>query len=230
MTGAQHAGKAAQIAIAGVALLADCDGALYWPEEKLLVVSDLHFEKGTSFAARGALLPPYDTAATLARIGVLMGRYAPHTVIALGDSFHDCAAPERMRAQERAELAALARSRDWIWIAGNHDRKPAQGIGGIFVAVLGIGNLLFRHEPTGAKGEIAGHLHPIARVSAAERMLTRRCFVSDGGRLVMPAFGAYSGGLNVRHSAFGEVFGSFDFTAHLLGDTRVYALPASRCV
>jgi len=230
VTGARHAGKAAQIAIAGVALLADCDGALYWPEEKLLVVADLHFEKGTSFAARGALLPPYDTAATLARIGVLMGRYAPHTVIALGDSFHDSGGPERMRAQERALLSALQRGRDWIWIAGNHDREPAQGIGGSFDATLGIGNLLFRHEPTGAQGEIAGHLHPIARVSAAERMLTRRCFVSDGGRLVMPAFGAYSGGLNVRHSAFGEVFGSFDFTAHLLGDTRVYALPASRCV
>ncbi len=229
-TGAHPAGNGAEIAIAGVAVVADCDGALYWPAEKLLVLADLHFEKGTSFAARGVLLPPYDTAATLARVGVLMARYAPRAVIALGDSFHDAGGAERMGADERAELASLQRGRDWIWIAGNHDPQPAQDMGGSFDAALGIGALIFRHAPTGTPGEIAGHLHPVARISAAGRRLARRCFASDGERLVMPAFGAYAGGLSVRHGAFADVFGGFDFTAHLLGDTRLYALPASRCL
>jgi uncharacterized protein len=230
VTDATPAGNGAEIAIAGVAVLADCDGGLYWPAEKLLVLADLHFEKGTSFAARGVLLPPYDSAATLARIAVLMARYAPRAVIALGDSFHDADGPDRMGAAERAELGFLQRGRDWIWIAGNHDPEPAQDIGGSFAAALGIGALVFRHQPTGARGEIAGHLHPIARVSAAGRTLSRRCFASDGERLVMPAFGAYAGGLNVRHNAFAGVFGGFDFTAHVLGDTRLYNVPASRCV
>jgi uncharacterized protein len=216
VSGAQTAGNGAEIAIAGTTVLADCDGALYWPAEKLLVVADLHFEKGTSFATRGVLLPPYDTAATLARIGVLIVRYAPRAVIALGDSFHDAGSAVRMRADERAELVSLQQGRDWIWIAGNHDPEPAHAIGGSFGAALGIGALIFRHMPTGEPGEIAGHLHPVARLSAAGRTLSRRCFASDGERLVMPAFGAYAGGLNVRHRAFADVFGSFDFTAHLL--------------
>jgi metallophosphoesterase superfamily enzyme len=143
---------------------------------------------------------------------------------------HDCAGAQRMRAEERAELGLLQRGRDWIWIAGNHDPEGPPGIGGSFDAALGVGDLFFRHQPTGARGEIAGHLHPIARLRAAQRMLTRRCFASDGERLVMPAFGAYAGGLNVRHRAFAGVFGSFDFTAHLLGESRLYAVPASRCL
>ena len=220
----------ADITIAGVALVADCDGALYWPEERLLAIADLHLEKGSSFAARGVLLPPYDTAATLSRIARLITRYAPRAVIALGDSFHDGDGPARIAATDRAALAVLQHGRDWIWIAGNHDPNPADGIGGSFGGTLVIGGLSFRHEPTGADGEIAGHLHPVARVSTRGRMVSRRCFASDGMRLVMPAFGAYAGGLNVRHRAFADVFGTLAFTAHLLGKGRLYALAASRCL
>ena len=118
----------AEVTIAGVALVLDCDGALYWPDAGLLAISDLHLEKGSSFAARGVLLPPYDTAATLARIAALVARYAPRTVIALGDSFHDGKGPARVAASDRTTLAALQRGLDWIWISGNHDPDPAHGI------------------------------------------------------------------------------------------------------
>jgi DNA ligase-associated metallophosphoesterase len=208
----------------------DCDGALYWPEERVLVVADLYLEKGSSFATRGVLLPPYDTAATLERVAALIARFAPHAVIALGDSFHDRKGPARIAAADRAALAGLQRGRDWIWVAGNHDPDPAEGVGGSFGSALAIGALVFRHEPTGAKGEIAGHLHPVARVAGRGRTVSRRCFASDGARLVMPAFGAFTGGLNVRHRAFADVFGTLAFTAHLLGEGRLYAIAAARCV
>jgi uncharacterized protein len=220
----------AEIGVAGVTLVADCAGALYWPEEGILAVADLHLEKGSSFAKRGVLLPPYDTAATLARIAALVTRYAPRTVIALGDSFHDGEGPARVAATDRTTLAALQRGRDWIWISGNHDPDPADDIGGTFTVTLAIGAVNFRHAPTGAEGEIAGHLHPVARVSARGRRVSRRCFASDGRRLVMPAFGAYAGGLNVRHRAFADVFGTLAFTAHMLGEGRIYALAADRCL
>jgi hypothetical protein len=232
-TAAGHAaapGAGTQIAVAGTTLAADCAGALYWPEEGLLALADLHLEKGSSFAARGVLLPPYDTAATLAEIGRLIASYAPRTVIALGDSFHDGDGPARLATTDRAALAALQRGRDWIWITGNHDPDPADGIGGSFCGMLAIGTLTFRHQPTGADGEIAGHLHPVARVSARGRSVSRRCFASDGARLIMPAFGAYAGGLNIRHRAFAEVFGTLAFTAHMLGEGRLYALAAKRCL
>ena len=207
----------------------DCDGALYWPEERVLVIADLHLEKGSSFATRGVLLPPYDTAATLERVAALIARFAPHAVIALGDSFHDRKGPARIAAAKQAALAGLQRGRDWIWVAGNRDPDPAEGIGGSFGSALAIGALVFRHEPTGAKGDIAGRLHPVARVAGRGRTVSRRCFASDGARLVMPAFGAFTGGLNVRHRAFADVFGTLAFTAHLLGEGRLCD-PAARCV
>ena len=221
---------AEEIVVAGETLLADCDGALYWPREGVLAVADLHLEKGSSYARRGVLLPPYDTAATLGRLALVMTRYAPRVVIALGDSFHDDDGAGRVGADDRAALAALQRGRDWIWIAGNHDRRPADGVGGGCASAIAIGGLMFRHEPTGAEGEIAGHLHPVARVSRRGHTVSRRCFAADRTRLIMPAFGAFAGGLNVRHRAFADVFGTVAFTAHLLGEGRLYALAASRCL
>jgi uncharacterized protein len=222
--------RLAEVVIAGVALVLDCDGALYWPDAGLLAVSDLHLEKGSSFAARGVLLPPYDTATTLARLAVVIARYAPQAVIALGDSFHDEDGAARMSAADRDALRALQRGRDWIWIAGNHDPDPAVGMSGNFGAVLALGALSFRHEPSGAAGEIAGHLHPVARLSGHGCSVTRRCFASDGMRLLMPAFGAFAGGLNVGDRSFADVFGTFAFTAYVLGEERIYAVAAARCL
>ena len=218
---------------AGTTLVADRAGALYWPDESLLVVADLHLEKGSAFAARGVLLPPYDTAATLgAAWRVLIERYAPRLVIALGDSFHDGGGPARMAASAAPALTALQRGRDWVWIAGNHDPDPADDIGGRFADVLALGPLTFRHEPSPhpCDGEIAGHLHPLARVAQRGRAVSRRCFAGDGRRLVMPAFGAYAGGLNVRDRAIVTLFGALRFTAHMLGERRSTPSPAARCL
>ena len=218
------------ILVCGASLIADPEGALYWPEHGLLAVADLHLEKGSSFASRGQLLPPYDTAATLARLARLIAHYAPRAVIALGDNFHDGGGPARLANSDRASLRAMQRGRDWIWLNGNHDPEPADNIGGEFRASFTLGPLTFRHEPSGAAGEIAGHLHPVARIAQRGRAVSRRCFAADATRMVMPAFGAFTGGLNVRHAAFADVFGTLAFTAHMLGADRLYAFTAKRCL
>lgn len=217
------------VRVAGVDMIVDLAGALFWEDERLLVVSDLHLEKGSSFAARGVLLPPYDTAATLARLGAAIVRHRPRIVVALGDSFHDRDAHERLSAPDRESLSTLQAHRDWIWISGNHDPALPREIGGTVCDEAAIGALVFRHEPTGARGEIAGHLHPKARVTTRGRSVERRCFVSDGERAVMPAFGSYTGGLNIRDAAFAAIFQTLAFTAHVLGDRRVHSIAASRC-
>src|SRR5262245_29795217 len=218
--------------VAGVALAADCAGALYWPEEGLLAVADLHLEKGSSFAKRGVLLPPYDTATTLAALARLVVHYAPRTVVALGDSFHDGDGPARILDSDRATLVALQRGRDWIWIAGNHDPDPVKDLPGISARTLAVGALVFHHQPAAGpvQGEIAGHLHPLARVAARGRTVSRRCFAADSTRVVMPAFGALTGGLNVRNRAFAAVFETLRFTAHVLGEDRIYTFTAARCL
>jgi DNA ligase-associated metallophosphoesterase len=221
--------RVSTVTISDVTFAADLSGALFWDEQHLLVVSDLHLEKGSSFATRGVLLPPYDTLATLSRLAAVISRHDPKIVIALGDSFHDRAAHERLSVDDRDAVAALQAGRDWIWISGNHDPMLPRGLGGTVADEVAIGAITFRHEPTGAHGEIAGHLHPKARVSARGRSMERRCFASDGMRAVMPAFGAYAGGLSIRDAAFAKIFPKTSFVAHLLGDRRVHAIAASRC-
>jgi metallophosphoesterase superfamily enzyme len=127
-------------------------------------------------------------------------------------------------------LLSLQRGRDWVWIAGNHDPEPASDIGGAFNDTLAIGALTFRHLPTASAGEICGHLHPVAHIAHRGRAVSRRCFAADAARMVMPAFGAFTGGLNVRDAAFADLFGTLAFTAHMLGEGRLYAFAAKRCL
>ena len=218
-----------RLTVAGVAADALPEGALWIESDSTLVVSDLHLEKGSAFARRGQLLPPYDTRTTLFRLADLMARYAPAIVVSLGDSFHDGGGPARMHADDVATLAALVRATDWVWIEGNHDPDVPETLGGRVHETLRLGALTLRHEPAGeaAPGEIAGHLHPCAKVSARGRAVRARCFATDGARLVMPAFGAYAGGLNVRDVAFDPVFPR-GCTALMLGRARVYAAPPHR--
>src|SRR5438132_751440 len=194
--------RGSKVTIAEVTFHADLSGALLWKEQGLLVVSDLHLEKGSSFAARGVLLPPYDTVATLSRLAAVIARYDPRMVIALGDSFHDRNAHERLSVLDRETLTAMQARRDWIWISGNHDPALPSDLGGVVASEVAIGPIAFRHEPTGAMGEIAGHLHPKARVVTRGRSMERRCFACAGERAVMTAFGAYTGGLGMREPAF----------------------------
>lgn len=217
------------VRVAGVTLTADLSGALWWDEQRLLVVSDLHLEKGSSYASRGTLLPPYDTIATLSRLTAVIAHYNPRVVIALGDSFHDRKAHTRLSGDDRACIGHLQVGRDWIWIAGNHDPDLPRDIGGTVADNIAIGTITFRHEPTGAHGEIAGHLHPKARVATRVRTMERRCFVSDGERAVMPAFGAYAGGLSIRDVAFAKLFQTRAYIAHVLGDRRLHSIAAARC-
>jgi DNA ligase-associated metallophosphoesterase len=227
-----HIGQGEPVSLAGASLVAELAGALYWPHEGLLAVADLHLEKGSSFAVRCSMLPPYDTQDTLERLRRLIDHYNPRCVIALGDSFHDRRGGSRLSEQDRTGIKELQRGREWIWITGNHDPDPMENIAGTFVAKLAIGPLTFRHDPTpdGPEGEIAGHLHPVARVGVSSGSVRRRCFIHDGRRMIMPALGAYAGGLNVRDRAFAKLFDRKAFTVHVLGTSRVYEIGALNCL
>jgi DNA ligase-associated metallophosphoesterase len=225
-------GNGQEILIAGETCVADPSGALWHGATRSIIVSDLHLEKGSSFARRGMLLPPYDTVATLMHLGRVLDHYNPQRVIALGDSFHDAQAAERLADAEREKLVDMQQDRTWIWISGNHDPEPPEDLGGLCASEIRLGALTLRHEPqAGASpGEIAGHLHPVARVCAPAGTLRRRCFVSDGSRCVMPAFGAFAVGLNIRDAAFAPLFSRAPLVAHVMGRSRIYAAPISRCV
>jgi uncharacterized protein len=215
--------------VAGELLHAHVEGALWIGQQRTLVVSDLHLEKGSAYAAKGVFLPPYDTSATLKRLEKLIADLAPDRVVALGDSFHDIAAGSRMAGQDLDRLDAMASARAWTWIEGNHDPAPPAALPGERRESVRIGALTFRHEPwaDAPPGEVAGHLHPCAKVAGGGRRVRRRCFVTDGARLILPAFGAYAGGLNVRDPAFAGLFPD-GYTAMALGGAKVFALQRDR--
>ncbi len=216
-----------EIALRGRPAVLDLTGALYLPDEDALLVADLHFEKGSAFARRGLMLPPYDTRETLAALADAVARFAPRRVIALGDSFHDIGGPDRLGSEERTTLADVQQGRDWIWVTGNHDRILPDSIGGQVVEEMTLGSLTLRHEPlAGEQAEVAGHLHPVGKVVMRSRSTRRRCFLTDGSRCVMPALGAYAGGLNACDAAFKPLFPN-GFTAHLIGTERIFAIAKS---
>jgi len=217
------------ITLNGATLTLLHEGALWWAERRLLVVSDLHFEKGSSYAARGQMLPPYDTSATLEIVEGLVDKWKPDICLSLGDSFHDVTSEERLGEAARARIKALTGATDWVWVEGNHDPDPPASLGGRAAKNVRLGDLVFRHEPTGEAGEIAGHLHPVAKVRLKSRAVRHKCFACDEARLIMPALGTLTGGLNVLHSAFKALFPK-GLTAHALGGERLYTLAAQRLV
>lgn len=219
------------ITLAGKELVLHPDGVLFWPSQAMMIVADLHLEKGSSFARKGVFLPPYDSQATLIRLGALVDELQPECIVALGDSFHDKHAALRLSDENRALLADMQAGRQWVWLAGNHDPIPPRALGGMASQEINLAGLTLRHEPLpGATGEIAGHLHPCAKVKGRARSVRRPCFVENGNRLVMPAFGALTGGLNVRDGAFSELF-ERDATlrVHMLGDAQVYTIDYPGC-
>ncbi|WP_436165298.1 ligase-associated DNA damage response endonuclease PdeM [Bosea sp. LjRoot9] len=221
----QTQGSAAAFMLGRLALVPDLSGALWLPDERTLVVADLHLEKGSAYAARGVFLPPYDSAATLAALAAAILRHAPARVIALGDSFHDIHAESRIAPDNLATLRQLQQGRDWLWINGNHDREIGPAMGGETAAGIEIAGVALRHEPEAGEAgfEIAGHLHPAAKVRMRGRALRRRCFALSPRRCIMPAMGAYAGGLNLRDAAFRPLFLE-GLSAHLLGDGRLFRI------
>ena len=219
-----------EIEVNGTRVVCDRAGVLWLPDSQALVVSDLHLEKGAAHARRGMLLPPYDTAATLARLAEAITRYAPRLVISLGDSFHDRSGSQHLPELYRESLRALQRGRDWAWIEGNHDPDRPVGLEGAWCNELHLETLAFRHEPLSgaADGEIAGHLHPAARVVRRGKAVRRPCFASDGKRLLMPAFGSTTGGLELRHPALRGLFDQTALIAHLIGRERIYSISFNR--
>ncbi len=222
--------------LAGTRIALDPAGAAWIADRRALIVSDLHLEKASSFGVRKvrkSFLPPYDTRATLLNLTRLIARRNPALVVCLGDSFHDRGGPARLGDQIR-QIAALQSGRDWLWIAGNHDPELPAAVGGEVAEGIELGGLRLQHEPGRraaddgrAGGEIAGHLHPVARIRVRGRSLRRRAFVCDNNRLIMPAFGVLTGGLNVLDPAFARLFGHGGLRTFMLGTRQVHALGAA---
>lgn len=210
-------------------------GALLWlPRSSTLVVSDLHFEKGSAFAARGVLLPPFDTAETLTRLEGVISLLRPDLLISLGDSFHDIVAGTRLSPSDQARLLSMSQSTPTIWIEGNHDPNLPAWLEGACHAIYRHDGLMFTHEPSLAEaGNVAGHLHPCVSITGSSgRTIRRRCFATDGRSLVMPAFGAFTGGLNINDIAFRHLFNA-QLIALVAGGTyraptKVRAIRASK--
>ncbi len=214
-----------RIALGAGEVVLRCSGALWLEAARTLVVADLHLEKGSSYAARGQMLPPYDTRETLQRLEAEIAALVPDTVVLLGDTFHDRRSEDRLAADDTDRLRRLAAGRRLVWVIGNHDADGPQNLPGDAVDELVLAGLTFRHEPQPGlqPGEVAGHLHPAARVRAPRGTVRRRCFITDGQRIILPAFGAYAGGLNVRDAAFAGMFSATPL-AGVLGAARVRAV------
>jgi len=186
--------------------MALADGrALYWPGERTLLVADLHLEKASWHAARGAMLPPYDSRATLERLADIIKACDARRVITLGDNFHDNSGALRLEPFAKGMLEGLIRSRDFVWITGNHDEDMARSFGGAVAEELVLGGITLRHEarPGETAHELSGHYHPKLRIRARGRMIARPCAVlarsaaeSGAERMILPAFGAFTGGMD----------------------------------
>jgi DNA ligase-associated metallophosphoesterase len=215
-----------EFCFADAALTARASGALWWASARTLCVADLHLGKSERIARRGGvLLPPYDTAETLDRLADEIARLVPARVICLGDSFDDGAAAEALGPADATRLTALMAGRDWVWITGNHDPGPVF-LGGQHTAAVSLASLTFRHaaEPDAGPGEISGHYHPKVRLTIRGRTLVRSCFLVDARRLILPAFGAYTGGIWSDHPVFRAILDA-PARAILTGNTCI-AVPA----
>jgi DNA ligase-associated metallophosphoesterase len=193
-------------------------GALYWPSRRALIVADLHFEKASWFARLGQMLPPYDTDATLADLSALVTETEAREIWCLGDSFHDNLGCERLSAKSQAMLRELTTALDWVWVTGNHDAAAANLVdrcGGRVVDEAVVDGVVFRHEadPLDERPELSGHFHPKLRITLRGRNVARRCFVTSRTKLILPAFGSLTGGLDAGHP---EIVRAIGERAHAL--------------
>lgn len=189
------------LSFAGHEFFASPEGALHWPAEQALLVADLHLEKASWFAAGGQMLPPYDTLATLQALEADVERTAARRLYCLGDSFHDRFGCERLQPKARALLMGMTARLDWVWIVGNHDAGFADHCGGRVEEECEVGGIVLRHEAVAAeqRPEMSGHYHPKLRLSLKGRNVSRRCFVASSAKLILPAYGSLTGGLDAGH-------------------------------
>jgi hypothetical protein len=189
------------LSFAGHEFFASPEGALYWPTQEALLVADLHLEKASWFARLGQFLPPYDSLATLQALAAEIDRTGVTRLYCLGDSFHDRFGCDRLPAAARELLASLTGRLDWVWIVGNHDVGFIDHCGGRIVEEVEVNGIVLRHEAVGAdpRAEMSGHFHPKLRLSLKGRSVSRRCFVASGTKLILPAYGALTGGLDAGH-------------------------------
>lgn len=194
----------------GHALYAIPQGAVFWPARRALLVADLHLEKASWFAGRGQMLPPYDTLATLADLEALVAATGAGEIWCLGDSFHDGEGCDRLPAEARATLTGLTARTRWTWITGNHDPAIADRCGGALCQEAVVDRLVLRHEaqPYELRSELSGHFHPKLRLTVRGRQVARRCFVATPTKLILPAFGALTGGLDAGHPAIVRAVGA----------------------
>jgi len=182
-------------------LMALPQGALFWPSRRALLVADLHLEKASWFARLGQMLPPYDSIATLSDLSAIAASAGAGEIWCLGDSFHDSAGCDRLPAAARALLTDLTSRTRWTWIVGNHDPGIADHCGGAIMEEAEVDGLILRHEadPAETRPELSGHFHPKLRITHRGRQVSRRCFVATETKLILPAFGSLTGGLDAHH-------------------------------
>jgi hypothetical protein len=192
---------------AGETFFPTAEGALFWPAQNALLVADLHLEKASWFARLGQFLPPYDSLATLTALAAEAERTGARRLFCLGDSFHDRFGCDRLPASARELLTSLTGKVDWTWIVGNHDPGFADHCGGHIAEEVEIEGIILRHEAArdDARPEISGHFHPKLRLHLKGRHVSRRCFVTSQSKIIMPAFGSLTGGLDAHHP---EILGS----------------------
>jgi DNA ligase-associated metallophosphoesterase len=190
-------------AFAGEEWLLGGSGALYWPREQALLLADLHLEKASFFAVHGQMLPPYDSRETLEQVALAIRATGARRVFCLGDNFHDGEGPARLEAHAAGMLAALTRAVDWVWIAGNHDPALARALSGTVLDEARIGPVTLRHRASSKEPgpELSGHFHPQLRIVRRGRRIARRCLVASRRRMILPAFGALTGGMDAADPA-----------------------------
>jgi uncharacterized protein len=208
------------------AFVAAGEAALFWPEHKALLVADLHLEKASSYASGGQMLPPYDSRATLSELAGLVSRFGAAAVWCLGDNFHD-SGESRLETGAADLLRSLTGSLDWRWVVGNHDPGIGANWGGEVFDEMVVDGIVLRHEaqPTDSQPEMSGHFHPKLRQYLRGRMVSRRCFVRSRTKLILPAFGALTGGLDADHDAIAKACGGQQLEALIPAAGRVLCFP-----
>ena len=222
-----------QIKLGTETFLCHCSGIVFHEKTETLIVSDLHLEKGSSYADSGQLLPPYDSLKTLKYLCHMSFILQPKVVVALGDSFHDANGPARLGIEEHQMINQVRVQAEWIWIIGNHDSELPPNWPDHVMQEYYIGNVVLRHEAAELKDgdvEITGHFHPKALAKVRGKNISKRCFAFDSTRMIMPAFGSYTGGLNVLEAPVREVFQERPFNTLMMGSKGLFSYPSQSLV